>query len=235
MGETADEPTGPEDPHRRPLSRMRRAIAASMTLSAQVPQFTLDRTAVVTAAAALRRELRDGGVHASWEDLLIAASARALRAHPGVNSSFDEDAIVFHPDINIGLATAVKDGLMSPAILNADTRTLTELVGERRRLRQGATDGKLRGAELFGATYTISNLGPYGIDRFRALVIPPQAAILASGRVVAEGAQARINLTLSCDHRVLDGAPGAEFLADVCALLEDPEWLRGVVHSPVAS
>jgi pyruvate dehydrogenase E2 component (dihydrolipoamide acetyltransferase) len=212
---------------------MRRAIAASTTLSAQIPQFTLDRTALVTAAAALRRELRDGDVQASWEDLLVAASARALREHPNVNASFDEDAIVVHPEINIGLATAVKDGLITPAILNADARTLTELVGERRRLRQGAAEGKLRGVELYGATYTISNLGPYGIDRFRALVIPPQAAILASGRVLEDGGEARINLTLSCDHRVLDGAPGAEFLAQICALLEDPEWLREVVHSPV--
>jgi pyruvate dehydrogenase E2 component (dihydrolipoamide acetyltransferase) len=212
---------------------MRRAIAASTTLSAQVPQFTLDRTAIVQAAAAIRVELRDDDVHLSWEDLLVAASARALRFHPNVNASFDEDAIMFHPDIHVGLATAVRDGLVSPAILNADRRTLAELVSERRRLRQGAADGNLRGVELFGATYTISNLGPYGIDRFRALVIPPQAAILAAGRVSAGGGEARVNLTLSCDHRVLDGAPAAEFLGSVCALLEEPEWLREVVHAPL--
>ncbi len=201
-----------------------------MTLSAQVPQFTLDRTIVLSEADALRSELRDGGLRVSWEDLLVASSARALRQHPNVNSSFDEDAIVEHPDIHIGLATAVKDGLVSPAILNADRRSVEQLVEERQRLRQGVAAGTLRGVELFGATFTISNLGPYGVDRFRALVIPPQAGILACGRVVDEGGP-RIALTLSCDHRVLDGAPAAEFLATVCELVEQPDWLRNVVSA----
>jgi pyruvate dehydrogenase E2 component (dihydrolipoamide acetyltransferase) len=220
------------DENRLPLSRMRRAIAASMTLSAQIPQFTLDRTVILSDADAFRTELRDAGLRVSWEDFLVAASARALREHLNVNSSFDEDAVVEHPDIHIGLATAVKDGLMSPAILNADRQSLEQLVQERSRLRQGAASGTLRGIELFGATFTISNLGPYGVDRFRALVIPPQAAILASGRVIDDGGP-RIALTLSCDHRVLDGAPAAEFLATVCDLLENPDWLRNLV--PVAT
>jgi len=207
---------------------MRRAITASMTMSAQVPQFTLDRAIDLTAAAALREELQAAGIRCSWEDLLTAASARALREHPHVNASFDEDAIVEHPDINVGLATAVEDGLVGPAVLNADRLGLGELVAERRRLRAGAADGSLRGLELYGATFTISNLGPYGVERFRALVIPPQAAILSCGRVLGgEGDGApRINVALSCDHRVLDGAPAAEFLATVCGLIEEPHWLR---------
>lgn len=211
---------------RVPLSRMRRAIAASMNVSAQVPQFTLDRAVGLTQAAALREQLRAGGTAASWEDLLVAACARALREHPWVNASFDEDGIELHPQINIGLATALEDGLVSPAVLDANTRTLAELGLARRELREKAASGGLRGAELFGATFTISNLGPYGIDRFRALVIPPQAAILACGRIMETGGEPSMNLALSCDHRVLDGAPAARFLASVCSLLSEPDWLR---------
>jgi pyruvate dehydrogenase E2 component (dihydrolipoamide acetyltransferase) len=214
------------DGRRRPLSKMRRAIAASMTRSAQVPQFTLDRLADLTALATIWDELRRDGTHASWEDLVVAASARALREHPNANASFDEDAIVEHAAVHIGLATAVRGGLLTPAVLDADRRSLGELISERERLRQGAAAGSLRGVELFGATFTISNLGPFGVDRFRALVIPPQAAILACGRVLDGDDGPRMALSLSCDHRVLDGAPAAEFLATISALLERPEWVR---------
>jgi pyruvate dehydrogenase E2 component (dihydrolipoamide acetyltransferase) len=119
---------------------------------------------------------------------------------------------------------------MNPAITDADTRTLPELAEERKRLRAGAAEGKLRGVELYGATFTVSNLGAFGIDRFRALVIPPQAAILAAGRVAQlDGGAVSLNLSLSCDHRVLDGAPAAEFLADVCGLAEEPSWVGELV------
>jgi pyruvate dehydrogenase E2 component (dihydrolipoamide acetyltransferase) len=207
---------------------MRRAIAASMSRSAQIPQFTLDRTVGLHDAGALRDELRTDGIAVSWEDLLVAASAHALREHPDVNSSFEDDTIFEQPDIHVGLATSVEGGLISPAIRNADRRSLEQLVAERQRLRAGAAEGTLRGAELFGATFTISNLGPFGVDRFRALVIPPQVAILASGRVKTEGGGPSLDLTLSCDHRVLDGAPAAEFLAAVCERLERPGWLSGI-------
>ena len=219
----------PDEDNRQPLSKMRRAIIASMSLSAQVPQFTLDRMVDVSDLSRVREELRDTGVGASWEDLLVASCARALRAHPDVNASLDDDAIVLHPEINIGIATAVPGGLVSPAIVDADQHSLAELISERKRLREGATQGKLRGVELFGATFTISNLGPYGVDRFRALVIPPQAAILAAGRVLDRDGRSNLALTLSCDHRVLDGAPGAEFLATVRELLEEPAWVRELV------
>jgi pyruvate dehydrogenase E2 component (dihydrolipoamide acetyltransferase) len=213
------------------LSKMRRAIVASMALSAQIPQFTLDRWVGLADASALRDDLRAAGIGASWEDLLVAASARALRAHPAVNSSFDETGIIEHPDVNVGIATALADGLVSPAIMNADRRTFQELVDERKRLRGGAAAGRLRGAEMFGATFTISNLGPYGVDRFRALVIPPQAAILAAGRVQDRAGAPQMALSLSCDHRALDGAPAAQFLGAVCELLEAPAWAADLYAS----
>jgi pyruvate dehydrogenase E2 component (dihydrolipoamide acetyltransferase) len=203
---------------------MRRAIVASMSLSAQIPQFTLDRAADLTAMSAVREELRAGGVGVSWEDVLVAGVARALRRHPGVNASLEDDEIVQHPEVNVGIATALADGLVSPAIMNADRLSFEELIAERKRLRAGAAAGKLRGVEIFGATFTISNLGPYGVDRFRALVIPPQAAILAAGGIAERDGRLRLSLTLSCDHRVLDGAPAAQFLATVCELLESPGW-----------
>jgi pyruvate dehydrogenase E2 component (dihydrolipoamide acetyltransferase) len=213
-----------EDEPRRPLSKMRRAIVASMTLSAQIPQFTLDRWVELDRAATVRDRLRESGLKVSWEDILVAACARALREHRNVNASFDEDAIVEHAEINIGIATALPDGLVSPALVNADQLGFAALVSERTRLREGAAAGRLRGVELFGATFTISNLGPFGIDNFRALVIPPQAAILATGRVYERGGASGMSLSLSCDHRVLDGAPAARFLATVCELLQAPEW-----------
>ena len=139
------------------------------------------------------------------------------------------------PEIHVGIATALADGLVSPAITNTDQRSLEELVSERKRLRAGAAEGKLRGVELFGATFTISNLGPFGIDRFRALVIPPQAAILAAGRVAEHGGRLTQSLTLSADHRVLDGAPGAQFLTTICGLLETPEWLMELAPAGIAA
>lgn len=229
MSEISD---GREKP--KGLSKMRRAIVASMGLSAQIPQFTLERWVELGEASAVRDRLRARSLPASWEDLLIAATARALRAHPAVNASFDEDGIIEHPEINIGIATALADGLVSPAIRNADRCTFAELAAERRRLREGAAAGHLRGVELFGATFTISNLGPYGIDRFRALVIPPQAAILATGRLVERNGTPQIALSLSCDHRALDGAPAAMFLGTVCELLEEPEWMSELLPDPGA-
>jgi pyruvate dehydrogenase E2 component (dihydrolipoamide acetyltransferase) len=237
-GEREEHMMGEEQPGqdgRQKLSKMRRAIVASMNLSAQIPQFTLDRSVDLTRASALRDEIREAGAAVSWEDLLVASAARALREHPEVNASFDEDAIVQHPEIHVGIATALADGLVSPAITNTDQRSLEELVSERKRLRAGAAEGKLRGVELFGATFTISNLGPFGIDRFRALVIPPQAAILAAGRVAEHGGRLTQSLTLSADHRVLDGAPGAQFLTTICGLLETPEWLMELAPAGIAA
>jgi pyruvate dehydrogenase E2 component (dihydrolipoamide acetyltransferase) len=199
---------------------MRRAIAETMTLSAQTPQFTLTRSFAV--AAVDRARAQAPGI--SYEDLIVAACARALRLHPDLNASWAQNEIIAHPRVNVGVAMAIPGGLVSPAILDADRRTPTEIRLERRRLRTAAESGRLRGEELFGATFSISNLGPLGVEQFQALVIPPQAAILAVGAVV-ESHDRRINLALSCDHRVVDGAPAAMFLGSVIDLLDAPERL----------
>ena len=210
---------------RLPLSRMRRAIAGTMTASAQIPQFTVERSARTHTLNAVRAKLALAGVRVSAQDMLVKACADTLSEHPLLNASFDEDAIVLHHRIHVGLAIALDDGLLSPAILDTDRRTLAEIAAERVRLRDGARTGRLRGAELYGATFTISNLGPLGAERFTALVVPPQSAIVAVGTLSPRTRQEALTLTLSCDHRVVDGAPAAAFLGDLAGRLESARWL----------
>jgi pyruvate dehydrogenase E2 component (dihydrolipoamide acetyltransferase) len=193
-----------------------------MCASATVPQFTIESDADLGALSDLRRSL-DDDARPSYADLLSAVCAQALLAHPRLNASYDEDAIVEHGEINIGLAVAVDDGLVAPAIMGADRRSLTELAAERKRLTDAANAGTLTPADLLSATFTISNLGPLGVRRFRALVVPPQAAILAVGKITDDQS---ISLSLSCDHRVLDGAPAALFLGDLVTRLENPKWVH---------
>lgn len=205
---------------RRPLTPMRRAIAAAMTQSAAIPQLTIERCVDATALQARRLQLRAAGTKVSVQDLIVAACAGALRSHPDVNSSFDEDAIEVHDRINVGIAIAVAGGLLSPAIMDADLLTVAEIAEQRQTLQAGATAGRLPGKVLYGATFSVSNLGPFGVDRFCALVIPPQSAILAIG-ALSDGPRRQLCLALSCDHRVLDGAPAAEFLGEVVARLQE--------------
>jgi len=214
-----------EQSRRVPLTRMRRAIARAMAASAAVPQFTLESDASLRALRAIREEttLREDGV--SVIDYLLAACAGALAAHPRLNASFDEDAILEHVPINVAVAVSLDDGLIAPAVRDADRLALRELAAERSRLTAAATAGALTPEDVLSATFTISNLGPYGVRRFRALVVPPQAAILAVGAPNADGAVA---LSLSCDHRVIDGAPAAIFLGELVAALESEAWLRAV-------
>jgi len=209
---------------REPLSRMRRAIAERMSRSArEAPQFQISRDADMTAADALRR--REG---VSYTDVLIAACGRALARHPRFRSRFEGDALVVADGIHVGLAVALDDGLLVPVIRDADRKDLATITRERARLEEGARAGKLLADALTGAVFTISNLGTLGVDRFTALVAPPEAAILAVGRVadrvVARDGQVAIrpmvSLTLSVDHRVADGADAASFLADVVRWLE---------------
>ncbi len=210
----------PSKGRRVALTSMRRAIAQLMTASAQVPQFTLEATAGLAQPAALARR----SPRVSYSSVLIAACAHTLRDIPAVNSSFDGDALIEHAEINIGVAVALDQGLIVPVIHNADRHTLEDLDEQRQRLTESAKCGTLTADDLLGATFTVSNLGPLGVERFRALVVPPQAAILAVGAVRDE----RIALSLSCDHRVLDGAPAARFLAGVVARLEQPDWLEAL-------
>ena len=131
----------------------------------------------------------------------------------------------------MGIAVALPDGLVAPAVLRADALSLPELAAERRRLTAAAQAGVLTPGELLSATFTVSNLGTFGVSRFRALVVPPQAAILAVGGLRPDGT---VTLALSCDHRVLDGAPGAEFLRDLTRSLVEPAWLDDLLTAPAA-
>lgn len=209
--------TGLVEERRLPLSRLRAAVAKTVTASAAVPQFTIDYD-VNTASLAVLRESRPF----AWSDLVTAATGRALRRHPRLNASWAQDAIIEHPSVNVGLAIALDDGLVAPAICNADQLSIAEIAAERNRLTCAARDGTLTPADLFSATFTVSNLGSLGVARFTALVLPPQAAILAVGGIRPGGA---LRLTLACDHRVVDGFPAAVFLRDLVARLEEPSWL----------
>lgn len=220
-----------DESRRQPLTRMRRAIAKSMTASALVPQFTIERDARLAVLVEWCDSAASSGVRVSLSDAIVAATARTLRAHPTLNSSFAEDAILVHHEINIGFALDAPDGLIAPAIRRADGLSLIALGIERERLAEAARVGSLGTDDLLFTTFTVSNLGPLGIRRFRALVVPPQAAILALGALTADR---ELSLSLSCDHRVVDGAPAARFLADLVSLLEEPSWLGDLLPRPLA-
>src|SRR5438552_10291755 len=150
--------------------------------------------------------------------------------HRPVNATFGEDAILIHPSANVGIAVATDRGLIVPVIAGADTRTVAEIASARADLVGRARGGKLKQSDLDGGTFTISNLGMYGIERFTAVINPPQAAILAVGAVqekpvAADGqvvVRPQMDLMLTCDHRALNGAVGADFLGSVKAFLEEP-------------
>ena len=210
------------DPIRRTPTRMRRAIAKSMTASALVPQFTIESDANLDALAEFRRELQSTGVSVSYSDLFVAATARALKQHPRLNSSYGEDAVLEHQVVNIGIAVALEDGLIAPAIREADQLTLAEIAQARERLTAAAQAGTLTPEDVFSTTFTISNLGTYGVRRFRRA---RRAAAGGDPRARRDHPRGSVSLSLSCDHRVLDGAHGAEFLRDLVGLLERSDWL----------
>lgn len=209
---------------RIPLSRMRKAIATAMSRSAsEAPQFAIERDVDMSRANAARK-----AAGASYTDVVVSAAAKALAAHPRLRSRFDGDAIVERSGAHIGLAVAVTDGLLVPVIRDADQKDLASLVKERERLEEGARGGRLGADALGGGVLSVSNLGTLGVDRFTAIVNPPEAAILAMGRVrdrvVAVDGKPEIRpmltLTLSVDHRVADGADAARYLEDVARRLE---------------
>jgi len=209
---------------REPLTRMRRAVAEAMTRSArEAPQFSISRDVDMTRANAKREA---AGV--SYTDLIVAAAATALRAHPRLRSRFDGDAIVMSQKIDVGLAIALDAGLIVPVLRDADRKSLGSLREEREALETAVRSGHARGDAFGGAAITVSNLGTFGVDRFTAIVNPPEASILAVGRVadrvvVVNGSPAVrqvVSLTLTVDHRVADGADAARYLADVAKDLE---------------
>jgi pyruvate dehydrogenase E2 component (dihydrolipoamide acetyltransferase) len=228
-----------EDDEVVPLSAVRRITAERLTASAAAPQFYLttmveaDRLLAVRADvnAGLAARAGDGeAVKVSVTDLLVRICALVLRQHPEVNASWGGDAILRHPRVNVGVAVAMDDGLIVPVVHDADTTTLADIATRTRDLAARGRTGRLKPDEFSGGTFTISNLGMYGIDHFTAVVNPPEAAILAVGAgtqtpVVRDGqvvVRTIIKLTLTSDHRVLDGATAAAFLRDLKTALENP-------------
>ena len=217
----------------RPLSAMRATIAKRMPLSkAPVPHFYVSSEVAMDRAWALREELNglEGQPKISVNDFVIRACALGLLQHPGVNASFQGESVrVFHR-AHIGIAVALEEGLITPVLRDAHAKSLAQIATEARDLAERARARKLRAPEMSGATFSISNLGMFDVTEFSAIINPPEGAILAVGTVrkvpvvtdTGVGVGRRMMLTISCDHRVMDGAMGARFLQDVKHLLEEP-------------
>jgi pyruvate dehydrogenase E2 component (dihydrolipoamide acetyltransferase) len=230
QGKTGPVPTG--EVERVELSNVRKTIARRLTEAWQIPVFQLQASADMTRVNALVAKLRerDPEVRVTVTDVLTKVCAQALMRHREVNAEFTEEAILLHPSANVGLAVAAPQGLIVPVIRSAERLALTEIARVRGDLVGRARDNKLRAEDLEGGTFTISNLGMYAVERFTAVLNPPQAAIVAVGatedRVVpADGGTAvrpMVTLTGTFDHRAVDGAPAAAFLQTLKESLEDP-------------
>ena len=220
-----------------PISRL---MAERTTLSwTTVPHFFLVRDVDADALNEAREQLAPGieksrGVKLTHTDLLVALIARVLLKHPRMNASWASEGIRPNADVNMGVAMAVNDGVVAPVIPNAHQIELGEIAAQRSDLVERARAGRLRPADIAGGTFTISNLGMFGVDAFSAIITPPQAAILAVGQIVDRvvpvdgrpGIRPMMTLTLSSDHRVVDGARAAEFFRDVSAAIRNPQqWL----------
>ena len=224
------------EPSTHQLTRTQQLVARRMAESrATVPDFELRCEVDMSAAVALREQLRD--YHdplPSFNDLIVRAVALCLREFPGVNASYRDATIERHSRVNVGIAVAAEDSLVVPTIFDADTKSLVAIASDTRALAQRVRDGSISPAELSGGTFTVSNLGMYGIDSFSAVINPPQAAILAVGslkpRAIVDPtgaivARETVNLALAADHRILYGADGARFLARIRERLEKPASL----------
>jgi pyruvate dehydrogenase E2 component (dihydrolipoamide acetyltransferase) len=222
----------PTDASELPISRMWQVMAQRLTQSwTSVPHFYLAREANAGQLLAWRMAVMQRVAEkVTFTDLLVKLVALAIRRNPRLNASWHNGSIVQNPVINIGLAVAVDDGLLVPVIPNADQLSLSDIAARRKALVKGAQTGKLSPAQMSGGTFTISNLGMFGIDAFNAIVNPPEAAILALGRIAERvvpingqpAVQPMMSLTLSCDHRVVDGARGAQFIQTLVNFIEDP-------------
>jgi len=218
----------------RPLTRLQETVARRMVQSkTTVPHFYLTSEVDMAAAARLREKLNEQwtDIRVGYTDLLVRAIALALEAFPLVNASWQNDQIVYHQNVNVGLAvTTDGGGLLVPVIKNANQGGLRDLSKEIKDLVKRTRDGKNRPGDFEGGTFTVSNLGAWAVDNFLAIINPPESAILAVGRIVkrptARGDEIvlseMVNLSLSCDHRVFYGAYGAEFMTKVHDLLEQP-------------
>src|SRR5579864_417012 len=215
-----------------PLSNIRKTIARRLTEAWTVPAFMLTVSADMTRAnelVARRREL-EPDVRITVTDLLTRVCARALVRHPGMNVQYTEDALLSFPNANVGIAVAAPQGLVVPVVHNAEQLSLSQIAQVRGDLVARARDSKLRAEDIDGGTFTISNLGMFDVDQFVAVLNPPQASILAVGatrdQVVPVDGDLHVlpmmTMTLTCDHRAVDGATGAEFLKTIKTFLEDP-------------
>jgi pyruvate dehydrogenase E2 component (dihydrolipoamide acetyltransferase) len=215
-----------------PVSQMRKVIAKRLAESKfSAPHFYLTMSINMDAAVESRKKINDvAKVKISFNDMVLKACAVALKQHPKVNSSWLGDKIRYNHHVNIGVAVAVEEGLLVPVVRFADTKSLSQIGAEVKDFAQKAKDKKLQPADWEGNTFTISNLGMFGIDEFTAIINPPDACILAVGAIsqvpiVKNGAVVPGNImkvTLSCDHRVVDGATGSAFLQTLQGLLEEP-------------
>ncbi|HUC06466.1 MAG TPA: dihydrolipoamide acetyltransferase family protein [Solirubrobacterales bacterium] len=228
--ETAKGQVSYEDP-----SKLQSTVARRMSESkATAPHFYLeaeiDMSRLVAARSQIKAGAKEGDVVPSFNDMVVKACALALRDHPRANGAYRDGRFELYSRVNVGVAVAARDALVVPTIFDADQKNLRQIAGDSRALAQRVRDGQITPPELSGATFTVSNLGMFGIDSFAAVINPPQAAILAVGTiserpVVRDGQTTTAHLmrvNLACDHRILYGAPAAEFLARVRTLLEEP-------------
>jgi pyruvate dehydrogenase E2 component (dihydrolipoamide acetyltransferase) len=217
-----------------PLTQIRKTIAKRLVQSiGPIPTFYLttevDMERVAEARDALKASLGDEG-KVSFNDIVLKAVATALAQHPECNAWWQEDHIRKWNTVHLGMAVAIPDGLITPVIRNAETKSMRQIAAEARDMAGRARDRKLKPEEYTGATFSVSNLGMFDIDEFTAVINPPEAGIIAVGRlvetpVVMNGqvtVRRRMRLTMSCDHRVIDGATGAQFLKTLKLMLENP-------------
>ena len=215
-----------------PVSQMRRTIANRLSESKfSAPHFYLNIEVVMDNLIQSRKDVNNkNGIKISFNDILVKAVSMAIKKHPDINSSWFDSHITFHQNINIGVAVSVENGLIVPVIKNADLKSLSEISEDTNSLIQKAKENKLQPTDWEGNTFTISNLGMFGIDDFTAIINPPDACILAVGaikeRPVVDNGNivpaSIMRLTLSCDHRVVDGVAGAKFLNTLKNMLESP-------------
>jgi pyruvate dehydrogenase E2 component (dihydrolipoamide acetyltransferase) len=223
-------------PKRVKMEGIRKIVAKRMVESkTTAPHVTLASEIDMTEAIRMREQLlnkveKNTGFRLSYTEIIMKAVAHTLKAHPGVNASLDGEYIVYHEEVNVGLAVAVENGLLVPVVKNADQKGLAALTEDCKTLGRAARENKLKPDEMKGGTFTISNLGMYAIDAFTPVINQPESAILGVGRIQEKpvGVNGSIELrpmmsvSLSFDHRVIDGAPAAAFLTDLKSILEQP-------------
>lgn len=219
-----------------PASEIRKTIAKRLVTSlGPVPHFFLTTDIEMDRAAEMRRGINalDPELKISVNDIVIKVAAAALVQHPEVNASFQEKIVRYYEHADIGVAVAIEDGLITPVIRAADQKSLSQIAAEVRELAERARSKRLKPEEYTGATFSISNLGMFGIDEFTAVINPPEGAILAVGAMTPKPVvrdneivvRQIMRVTMSCDHRVIDGATGAKFLQTFKKILENPLYL----------